>query len=106
MYEIRRSEREVNGITVETWKREIVNANILEIEAGTTGYCGGDTGHGGRTYLRFKDLASTDLVASVVTDKFGDTEEVIMEFGGDTELSTLIEALEFALKVLKEQSKE
>lgn len=105
MYEVRCSKREIKGITIPTWKAEIINANMLEVEVGTTGYCGGDTGHGGRTYLRLKDLGSTDLSASIVTDNCGDTEEVIMEFGGDTELSTLIEALEFAVKVLKDQTK-
>ena len=44
MYEITRSERDINGVKVETWKAEIVNANIIEVEVGTTGYCGGDTG--------------------------------------------------------------
>lgn len=61
MYEILKSEKEVNGVKVETWKREIWNANALEIEVGTTGYQGGDSGHGGRTYLRINDLASTDI---------------------------------------------
>ena len=104
MYEIRRSAREVNGVKIETWIAELVNANIIEIEVGTTGFCGGDTGHGGRTYLRIKDLASTDIRASVIEDKYSDMEEVSLELGGDTELYTFIEALEFALKVLKEKS--
>jgi hypothetical protein len=103
MYE-RKSKREVNGVMIDTWVAELVNANIIEIEVGTTGYCGGDTGHGGRTYLRIKDLASTDICANVIKNKFGDTEEVSIELGGDTELYTIIEALEFALKVLKEKS--
>lgn len=106
MYEIKRLERTVDGETVETWAAEITNANILEVEAGTTGYCGGDTGHGGRTYFRLKDLASTDMTANVIKNQYNDTEEVIIELGGDTELSTFIEALEFTLKVLKEQSRE
>ncbi|MEA4822141.1 MAG: hypothetical protein VB122_07970 [Erysipelotrichales bacterium] len=106
MYEIKRSEREINGETVETWVAEMVSANMLEVEAGTTGYCGGDTGHGGRTYFRLKDLASTDMKANVVANQYGDAEEVTIEFGGDCELSIFIESLEFALKVLKEQSRE
>jgi len=105
LYEIKRDEKEVNGVDVETWKREITHCNILEIEAGTTGFQGGDTGHGGRTYLRLKDLGSTDIKANVVKDNYGCTE-VTIELGGDAELETFIEALEFAVKVLKEQSKE
>lgn len=101
MYEVTRNEKEVNGVTVETWVAELTSANILEIEVGTTGYQGGDTGHGGRTYLRLKDLASTDLS---INGKQAD--EVVMELGGDTELATFIESLEFAIRVLKEQSGE
>ena len=105
LYEIKRNKKDVDGVLVETWKREIVNANILEIEVGTTGYKGGDTGHGGRTYLSIKNLSSTDLNAYIINNDFGDTEKVVIELGGDTELGTFIEALEFAINVLKEQSK-
>lgn len=103
MYEVRRSEREVKGKTIETWIAELINANILEIEVGTNGYCGGDTGHGCRTYLRIRDLGSTDMSANIIQGTFNQTEEVAIELGGDTELFTLIEALEFAVKVLKDQ---
>ena len=96
MYEVKRCKRKVNGVMVETWKAEMISANILEIEVGTTGYRGGDTGHGGRTYLRLKDVCSTDMAVDVFEDEF------IVELDGDTELQTLIEALEFALKVLKD----
>ncbi len=100
MYEVTRDYRLVNGEEVETWKAEFMNANVLEVEAGTTGFKGGDTGHGGRTYFRLKDLGSTDIVARC------SDEEVEIEFGGDTELQTFIQSLEFTLKVLKEQIEE
>jgi hypothetical protein len=96
----------VNGINVETWKTEIYHFNILEIEVGTNGYCGGKSAEGGRTYFKLKDLGSTDMTAKVVSDRHGETEEVTIELGGDAELSTFIEALEFAVKVLKDQSEE
>ncbi len=44
MYEILAGKRTVNGIPITTWKREITNANILEVEVGSTGFQGGDTG--------------------------------------------------------------
>jgi hypothetical protein len=106
MYEILKSEKEVNGVKVETWKREIWNANALEIEVGTTGYQGGDSGHGGRTYLRINDLASTDIDVNILKDTFGNISGFELKLGGDAELTTFIEALEFALKVLKDQSRE
>lgn len=106
MYEIKESNKIADGVGVKTKIAEITSCNILEVEVGTTGFCGGDSGHGGRTYFRIKDLASTDINASVITDKYGDTEGITVELGGDTELQTFIEALEFAVKVLKDQSKE
>lgn len=106
LYETKRSWKEVNGIDVETWIAEITSANIIEVEVGTTGYQGGDTGHGGRTYLKIQDLGSTDINVTLLKDGFNESEGFILELGGDTELYTFIEALEFAVKVLKEQSKE
>jgi len=87
-------------------RREITSANILEVEAGTTGFKGGDTGHGGRTYLRIKDLAGTDINVNVVTNKFGYTDELEITLGGDTELATFIEALKWAAGVLEIKSAE
>ena len=62
MYEIKESRRELfDGTEITTYTRDVVSANILQVEAGTTGYKGGDTGHGGRTYFRISDESSTDI---------------------------------------------
>ena len=105
MYEIKQSEREVFGVKVTTFSREIVEANVLEVEAGTTGSCGGDWGHGGRTYIRISDRGGTCM--SVLPKKpddgmldEGQGVEIIL--GGDCELSTIIEGLEFILQALKD----
>lgn len=74
---------------------EMVSANILQVSVGTTGPKGGDSGHGGRTVFALHDLGSTDM--TVIPDETG----VTIEFGGDTELHTFIEALEFAVQVLR-----
>ena len=51
MYEIKENRRRLkDGTEISTYTRDVVSCNILEVEAGTTGYRGGDTGHGGRTY--------------------------------------------------------
>ena len=100
MHEIRKNYRLINYKEVETWVGEFCSANIIEIEIGTNGFKGGDTGYGSRTYFRLKDLANTDISIKCTDD------EVEIELGGDTELDTFIQSLEFALKVLKEQSKE
>lgn len=104
-HELSSSSKKVNGELVSTEILEITNANILQVEVGTNGYQGGDTGHGSRTYFAVKDLASTDLEAKVEQDKYGSVS-VEIELGGDTELETFIEGLEFAVKKLKEQSQQ
>jgi hypothetical protein len=89
----RRSKMEVKIVTK---TREFTHAAMFEVEAGTTGLHGGDAGHGGRTYLRFKDQGSTDMR---VDAREG---EVTLILGGDAELENLIAGLQFALDVLKE----
>ena len=102
MYEISSRTRKVNGVIVETWEREIIDANILSVEAGTNGYQGGDTGHGSRTYIRISDEGGTDIDANVIKDKFGDTIGIEIALGGDAELSTMIEALKFITRALED----
>lgn len=102
MYEIKEKRRLIHGVEVPTFSREIFNCNVLTVEAGTTGYCGGDTGHGGRTYIRIQDEGGTDIHAHAL-GKYGD-EGVEILLGGDTELETMVQALEFVLKALKEMA--
>lgn len=90
--------RIIDGHEVITWQREITSANVLEVEAGTNGYKGGDSGHGSRTYFRIKDLASTDIRAKATDDGFS----VIL--GGDCELETIKEALRWVLSILEVRS--
>jgi len=68
---------EIDGAKIETFAQEIVSANIITVEVGTTGHCGGDSGHGGRTYLRIKDEASTDM--RVKTEGFSVDEQLYNE---------------------------
>ena len=68
-------------------------------------HCGGDTGHGGRTYFRIQDAACTDMEIHSYTTRCGSNGfEVCL--GGDCELETMIRALKFITKVLEEESKE
>lgn len=103
MYEIKRQRRVLpDGTEIETFSREVASANILEVEAGTTGYMGGDGGHGGRTYLRIADAGGTDIQARALGRYADEGFEAVL--GGDCELETLIEALRFAARALEEQS--
>ena len=98
-YPAKKRIRAIDRSKVTTWSREIVNCNILEVEAGTNGYQGGDSGHGSRTYLRLKDLGSTDIRCNVEADQFGcDSIEIIL--GGDAELAGDIVVVTSAVSML------
>lgn len=106
MYEVTERRRKLeDGTEITTYTREVVSCNILEVEAGTNGYQGGDSGHGSRTYFRIQDEASTDMEIKPIVSKWGcDGFEVTL--GGDCELETMIRALKFIVKVLEEESQE
>ena len=106
MYEIKSKQRMVNGRKIETWQREVVSANMLEVETGTNGYQGGDSGHGSRTYFRIADLGGTDMDVKAIPNRWGGCDGFEVALGGDCELETFIEALKFAVSVLEDQAKE
>jgi len=100
----------VDGKEIEIFIEEFIDANIFEVAVGTTGFQGGDTGHGGRTYIRFSNNSSTDMRCKISSrkseyeDKWGgetEKENIELVFGGDAELETLIQGLKHILKVLK-----
>ena len=104
MFAITEGTRSIDGIDVPTYKREIISANILEVEAGTNGYQGGDTGHGSRTYFRIENQGGTDIQVNPL-GRYGD-EGFEVNLGGDCELETIIMALKFITKVLEDGAKE
>ena len=105
MYEIKEKHRKLpDGTEITTYTREILSANVLEVEAGTTGFMGGDTGHGGRTYFRIEDSGGTDIQVRPIGRYADEGFEVFL--GGDCELETTIRALKFITKVLEEESQE
>ena len=73
---------------------------ILTVTAGTTGYCGGDSGHGGESFIKL-NMEGGDLSASIDgrTTERGITDLVI-SVGGDWELDALIEGFRYAAETL------
>ena len=70
----------------------------------------GDSGHGGRTYLRLSGYDSTDMNLKTKSSTIGaaqenweEVKEVELLFGGDSECDNLIEGLQFILDNLKLQ---
>lgn len=78
----------------------VTSANILGFEAGTTGYRGGDSGHGGRTFFTIFDISSSDMHST--TSRGGNALSV--ELGGDCELDTIINTLR-AIALILDASK-
>lgn len=115
----------IDGYEVPVREKEITNANIIKVEVGTNGIRGGDSGHGSRTHFAIENVSSTDMkLAFDGGDAYcghvdvGDVrmkcregmhgceiqaERIEIEFGGDDELDSFVEALEFAVATLKEQ---
>lgn len=104
MYAITEKERSIDGTLITTYSREIYNANVLEVEAGTNGYKGGDSGHGSRTYFRIENAGGTDIEARLI-GAYG-TDGIEVTLGGDTELETIITALKFIINVLEDGATE
>jgi len=83
-----------------------VNCNILKATVSTTGYCGGDSGHGGRTIIEIEDEASTEWSLSKYISPSGHLKGFRLELGGDAELDTIIEALRWCADKLTEMASE
>lgn len=84
---------------VEKKSRDFYEACGMRVTVGTNGYHGGDAGKGSRTYLR---IVGDGADIEVTPQPSGGG--VTIELGGDAELSTFIQALEFAAQTLREMS--
>ena len=91
---------EIDGKTIPTRSTMFYGANVLAVEVGSNCPQGGDSGHGGRSYLAFTDEGGTDMRVRVTNDG-ADPVKIELIFGGDSENYTLIKCLEFALSVLQ-----
>lgn len=103
MFAITERTKVIDGHEVTTFTRDIINANILRVEAGTNGYHGGDSSYGCRAYFRIEDLGSTDIRVRPLGKYNHEGFEVVI--GGDSELETLITALNFITKALEDGAK-
>ena len=85
----------------ELYSSEFGTFNTLGVSVETNGYQGGYSVHGGRTYICFEDLSSTDIDAVVSSGQDTNTKLEIM-LGGDSELDSMIDALRWAADKLEE----
>ncbi len=90
-----------------TSTREFSDACILRATVSTTGFCGGDGGHGGHTLIELEDLGSTDISCELSeAPSKGVYKKVAISLGGDAELRVIIKALRFAADSLEALSRE
>jgi hypothetical protein len=92
-------------ICIDIQEITIVSENVLTVQAGTNCPQGGDTGHGGRTFVSFINRGGTDIRVAINGGEFEDVDSIRIVFGGDSEHDTFVEALEFALSVIKKDKK-
>ena len=87
-------------------RRTLSSANILEVTAATTGYRGGDAGHGCRTIVRIEDRGGTAIKARVIPESIRGNGGVELTLAGDCELLTLVDGLRFAADALEKLAEE
>jgi hypothetical protein len=90
-------------VKVKVFKKEFVGFCCLKITVGTNTPKGGDAGHGGRTILVIEDGSSCAWEVDVDGQRFDHPNKLTIIMYGDDEARRLVEALEFAVKVLKMQ---
>jgi hypothetical protein len=83
---------------MEIVETQINGATVAQVRVGTTGYKGGDAGHGGRTRFEYQDLNGDVMIKATHGGK-----GVTVELLGDSELDNLLQGLEFAAATLRKQ---
>lgn len=96
--------------------KSIIDFNMFDVEVHHNGYRGGDAGHGGFLNVSFKNFESTHLNVTVKGGGvsqihhlhpdgpalvFNQPDSILLNFKGDAERDTFIEALEFIINELK-----
>ena len=85
-----------NNVKFVSAEKDFIGACMLRVKVKTTGYCGGDSGHGGRSEVVLQNLGSFYFNGSD-----NETDEIVIRCGGDAELEMLSDALVFAGNILK-----
>jgi len=96
MNETRKKQRYINGQELTTWRTEVQEDNTLFAEAGTTGF----TDDGAVTFIKIGIKDNTDMRAIINNDG------VALVFTGNSELLTLMKALNSIVHTLDDQIKE
>jgi hypothetical protein len=90
--------RKVLDEEITTLKTEFWDCCALEVEVGTNGFHGGDSGHGGRVFLGLKNLAGTGMLLNGE-----DVEKMEMAFAGDAEIRIFLKMIDYVKDALELQ---
>ena len=90
----------MNKKPIKMHKREFCDAMILNAEVGTTGFCGGDGGHGGHTIIKL------ECNNGGIYYEYKNDDSLMIDIYGDAELRTIIKALRFILETLEKKTKQ
>ena len=97
MYAVSEGMKQINGVVVDTFEREVKRAGTsFEVEAGTTGFC-----DDARAYVRLK-AKDGDFFARVKKDDSDRVNGVEIAVSGNAEVLALLESLEFVFRTLME----
>ena len=104
MYAIDRSEHSINNKTVNTFLRIAADGDtVLEVEAGTTGFSGGDhRDSGSRTYLALL-CRRGDFFFGPIKDDEDRTVGIRIASCGDDSLAAMLKAIEFIHHAISDQ---
>lgn len=104
MYAIEEGAQRINDGTVLTFSRKVVEHDtLLKVEAGTTGYSGGDSRlAGGRTYISITCDAG-DFHFGLARDEKDRPVGIRIACCGDAGLNAIMKTLEFAHEALNDQ---
>lgn len=100
MYEIKKKNAKVNGISFHTFERSIDGDCHFTVEVGTNGYKGGNAKKGSRAFISIKSDDKASLVSFV--PQMGQ-KGVIIASSGDSELYGLLMSMKFCVSVLEDQ---
>ena len=83
----------------------ITDTCCMKFSAGTTGFKGGDSGHGSRTTICIQDIGGSDIRIKDKTDMTNFSNgSVAIAVGGDAELRLLIDGLRWMADTLENKA--
>lgn len=93
----------VDGERVQIKSAEFVDACSMTVSVGTNGEHGGDAGHGCRTFLRIRNDSGAFMHCTLNDGERVYADDIIIDLGGDAELRTFVQSLNFAVENLGEK---